>query len=151
MTKSETITNIAKALVNFQKEVPAVKKGADNPFFKSKYADISSILEVIREPLAKNELSFAQFPSGDGGLTTILMHTSGEWIEETFLMRPVDTKPQTYGSMITYMRRYALGAVLGIATEIDDDGNEASKPSETKRQPFPKKDKPAEAIPADAD
>lgn len=141
MTRSDTISEIAKAIAKFQSVVPNVKKGSANPFFKSKYADLSAILDVIREPLHESGLSFIQFPVGDGGLTTIVMHTSGEFFEETFFMKPVDSKPQTYGSMITYMRRYALGAVLGIATEEDDDGNEASKPGATKRVPFPKKEK----------
>lgn len=126
MVKSPEIKNIAEALAKFQKAVAPVKKGASNPFFKSKYADLASIIDVIREPLADNGLSFAQFPSGEGGLTSILMHTSGEFLQETYVMRPVDAKPQTAGSAITYMRRYALSAMLGIATEPDDDGNAAS-------------------------
>ena len=126
MTKSSEIKQLATALVKFQSAVKAVKKDASNPFFKSKYADLASIIEAIRVPLADNGLSFAQFPAGEGGLTTILMHESGEWIEETFAMKPVDNKPQTMGSAITYMRRYALSAMLGIATEEDDDGNKAS-------------------------
>lgn len=126
MTKSPEIKNLATALAKFQSTVEAVKKGASNPFFKSKYADLASIIDAIREPLAKNGLSFAQFPAGDGGLTSILMHETGEFIEETFTMKPVDNKPQTAGSAITYMRRYALSAMLGIATEEDDDGNVAS-------------------------
>ena len=141
MTKSESIKNLATALKLFQGEIKAVKKDAENPFFKSKYADLSSILEAIREPLSKNGLAVAQFPSGENQLITILMHDSGEWIEDSFTMKPVDQKPQSVGSVITYMRRYALGAVLGISTEEDDDGNEASKP----RQKFP--GKAAEATP----
>lgn len=126
MEKSESIAKLAAALVKFQSQVKAIKKGAKNPFFKSSYADLASILEAVREPLAANGLAFAQFPVGDGGLTTILMHDSGEWMSETFIMKPVDIKPQTIGSCITYSRRYALGAVLGLATEEDDDGNAAS-------------------------
>lgn len=125
MNKSESIKNLAAALTKFQKDLDPVKRDAINPFFKSKYADLSSIIEAVREPLASNGLSFSQFPSGDGGLTTILMHESGEWLEETFTLKAVDAKPQSVGSALTYSRRYALGAVLGIATEIDDDGNTA--------------------------
>lgn len=126
MTKSTEIKNLATALAKFQSEVGAVKKESTNPFFKSRYADLPSILAEIKEPLSKNGLSFSQFPTGENQLTTILMHISGEWIEDTFTMKPVDQKPQSLGSVITYMRRYALGAILGIATEEDDDGNEAS-------------------------
>lgn len=162
MTKSPEIKNLATALAKFQGEVKTAKKESDNPFFKSKYADLATIIETVREPLANNGLSFAQFPTGENQLTTILMHTSGEWMEDVVSMSPMkeyrkkekiidgkvvmmkdkwgkdipvmeaDTSlemfitPQAQGSAITYMRRYALGAILGIATEIDDDGNKAS-------------------------
>lgn len=126
MTKSTTIVEIAKALVKFQKAVKPVKKEAENPFFKSKYADLASIIEAIKDPMADNGLSFSQFPTGQNQLTTILMHESGEWLEDTYTVAPVDNRPQSVGSAITYARRYALGAILGIATESDDDGAEAS-------------------------
>ena len=128
MIKSESIKNLAIALAKFQSEMKAVKKGAINPFFKSKYADLASIIEAIREPLAENKLSFSQFPTGENGLTTILMHESGEFIEDTYFLKPVDAKPQSAGSCLTYARRYALSSVLGISTEEDDDGNAASEP-----------------------
>lgn len=133
MNKSATIGKIAEALVGFQYQVDAVKKDATNPFFHSKYSNLSTIIAAIKKPLFDNELSYAQFPSGEHQMTTILMHKSGEWIEDTFTMKPVDERPQSLGSTITYMRRYALGAVLGIATEEDDDGNAASKPEQ---EPF---------------
>jgi len=125
MEKSETIKNLAEALSKFQSEMEAITKDAQNPFFKSKYASLSAIIEDTRVPLGKNGLSYAQFPSGDASLTTILMHKSGEWISDTYTMHPADNKPQSVGSALTYMRRYALCAVLGLAVE-DDDGNEAS-------------------------
>jgi len=128
MNKSEDIKEIAKALVKFQSEVQKVSKSATNPFFKSSYAPLSEILEAIREPLAKNKLSFVQFPEGDYGLTTLLMHESGQWIESTYFMQPTKHSPQDAGSVITYQRRYALGAVLGLNIDEDDDGNKASKP-----------------------
>src|SRR5260221_8790245 len=106
MTKSPTIIELAKALSEFQGSMKSVKKDANNSFFKSKYADISSIIEAIREPLAKHGLAFSQFPSGEAQLTTILMHKSGEWIEDSFTVKPIDTKPQSLGSAITYARRY---------------------------------------------
>lgn len=144
MTKSDSIKNLATALKLFQGEMTAVKKEATNPFFKSKYADLYSILEAIREPMAKNGLAVSQFPTGENQLVTILMHDSGEWMEDTFTMKPVDNRPQSVGSVVTYMRRYALGSVLGISTEADDDGNEASK-AQTPRAAFP--GKAAEATP----
>ncbi|OGJ58296.1 hypothetical protein A2635_05245 [Candidatus Peribacteria bacterium RIFCSPHIGHO2_01_FULL_51_9] len=126
MNKSESIKTIATALAQFQSEMTAVKKDAKNPFFHSRYADLSSIIEAIRIPLARNSLSFCQFPSGLNGLTTLLMHASGEWIEDTASMTPKDSSPQATGSVLTYLRRYSLSAVLGIATEDDDDGAVAS-------------------------
>ena len=127
MNKSLEIKNLAIALAKFQSSMVAVKKGATNPFFKSKYADLASIIDAIKKPLADVGLAFTQFPTGDGGLTTVLMHESGEWLEDTFTMKPADSKPQSIGSAITYARRYALGAVLGIATEADDDGEAATR------------------------
>lgn len=128
MEKSQTIKELATALASFQSEVNAVKKDGNNPFFKSKYATLENIIETVREPLKKHELSFSQFPSGVNGLTTILMHNSGEYLQSTITMTPKDNTPQGQGSAITYMRRYALSSILGIATEEDDDGNAASKP-----------------------
>src|SRR5690349_14949873 len=127
MLKSTEIKNLAAALAKFQGNIEAIKKDSVNPYFKSKYADIAAIIEAIKKPLSENGLSYAQFPTGFGGLTTILMHTSGEWIEDTMEMKPTDDKPQSAGSALTYARRYALGAILGLATEEDDDGNAASK------------------------
>ena len=126
MLKSTEIKDLAEALAKFQGNIASIKKDSINPFFKSKYADLASFIETIRKPLSDNGLAYAQFPTGFGGLTTILMHTSGQWIEDTMEMRPTDDKPQSVGSAITYARRYALGAVLGLATEDDDDGNAAS-------------------------
>lgn len=128
MNKSESIVEISKALSKFHEEMKPVTKDANNPFFKSKYATLDAILEAVNAPLRNAKLSFAQFPS-EGGLSTILMHESGEWIEGTFAVPLAKQDPQGAGSAITYMRRYALGAILGLATETDDDGNVASTPT----------------------
>jgi len=133
MNKSESIKEIATALCSFQGAVEKIKKGATNPFFKSKYATLADILDVIRQPLTDNGLSFVQFPVGKYGLDTMLMHTSGEWISESYEMHPTKDDPQGAGSVITYQRRYALGAVLGLNIDEDDDGNKASEPP--KKQP----------------
>lgn len=135
MEKSDSIKEIAMALCKFQREVGKIKKETDNPFFKSKYASLANILDVISEPLANNGLSFVQFPVADAGLTTVLMHVSGEYIAETYFMKPVKSDPQSLGSVITYQRRYALGAVLGLNIDIDDDANAASGLS--RREPTP--------------
>lgn len=129
MEKSQDITSLAKALAKFQSEVAAIRKDSENPYFKSKYASLENIIENIRKPLSVNALSFSQLPNGENYLTTILMHESGQWIQSNAKMSPKDTSPQSQGSAITYMRRYALSGILGLATEDDDDGNQATKPN----------------------
>ncbi len=129
MNKSPTTKEIGTALITFHDKVEAVKKDASNPYFKSNYASLDNILETIKVPLKESGLSFAQFPEGVSGLTTILMHESGEWIESTYTIPLAKQDPQGAGSAITYMRRYALGAILGLATEEDDDANSASTPT----------------------
>ena len=134
MQKSESIKNIAAALLTFQAKMEKIKKDSDNPFFKSKYASLSTILEHIQMPLAESGLSFSQLPDGEDCLTTILMHAeSGEWIQSSFCISPVKKDPQATGSAITYARRYALGAILGLNIEEDDDGNSATFPDKRKQ------------------
>ena len=128
MEKSTEIKNLANALCSFQGAVEKIKKGETNPFFRSKYASLADILDVIRQPLTANGLSFVQFPKGKYGLETMLMHTSGEWVSESYEMEPTKHDPQGAGSVITYQRRYALGAVLGLNIDEDDDANRASEP-----------------------
>jgi hypothetical protein len=124
MEKSSEIKNLAIALCAFQGEVETITKTATNPFFKSKYADLPDILAAIRQPLVNNGLSFVQFPKGKYGLETMLMHVSGEWLSESYEMVPTKNDPQGAGSVITYQRRYALGAILGLNIDIDADGEE---------------------------
>lgn len=130
MNKSETITELAKALVKFNSEVNKIAKDADNPFFKNNYATLDTIIDEIRPLLSKNGLSIMQIPSGDGQnvtLKTLLLHESGEWLESDELtMKPVKNDPQAVGSCITYARRYSLAAFLSLNTGEDDDGNGAT-------------------------
>jgi hypothetical protein len=130
MNKSESIMEIAKALCQFQAEIKNPANSANNPFFKSKYAPLNEILNLVRPSLSKYGLSVLQMPSSNDGdvvITTLLMHSSGEWIESCPLrMKPAKNDPQGIGSAITYGRRYALSAILGISSEDDDDGNSAS-------------------------
>ncbi len=133
MDKSESIKNIAAALITFHVKVDKVGKDATNPFFKSKYASLSNILDAINDPLNESGLTFCQFPSGDHGLTTIIMHAeSGEFISSCYEMKPIKDDPQSRGSAITYQRRYALAAIFGLNIDDDDDANEASKEPEKK-------------------
>jgi len=126
MEKSESIKNIAAALVVFQVKVSKVNKDATNPFFKSKYASLSNIQDAIATPLEEAGLSYMQFPDGQHGLTTIVMHESGEWLQSTYTMRPVKDDPQGIGSSITYQKRYALAGALALNIDDDDDGNTAT-------------------------
>lgn len=136
MEKSESIKEIAIALCKFSGLVEKIKKTETNPFFKSKYADLSGILDVIKEPLIECELSIVQMPKGKYGLETMIMHSSGEWMSGEYEMKPTKEDPQNAGSVITYQRRYALGAVLGLNIDKDDDGNAGSEAvKEVKPQP----------------
>ncbi len=126
MNKSESIKNIAGALVKFQASVSKVAKEANNPFFKSKYASLANILDTIQKPLSECGLAISQFPD-ENALTTIILHAdSGEWMESSYVM-PVakQNDPQAMGSAMTYARRYALGSILNLNIDDDDDGEKA--------------------------
>ena len=128
MNKSETIKNIAGALNKAQAEMSGAKKSANNPFFRSSYANLEEVINCVKEPFANNGLSFVQFPiSGEGlaGVETIIMHESGEFVSGEFLLKCSKNDPQGMGSAITYARRYGLQSACGIPSE-DDDGNAAS-------------------------
>jgi len=129
MTHSEQINEIATALAKAQAEIEGAKKDSTNPHFKSSYADLASVWDACRKALTANGLSVVQGPVSDEGrvgVTTMLMHSSGQWLESTFFMRPTKDDPQGAGSALTYARRYALAAMVGVAPE-DDDGNAASE------------------------
>lgn len=126
MEKSESIKNITMALLNFQKLVGKIPKDSSNPFFKSKYAALPDILDKTNQPLIDSGLIVSQWPCGVNGLTTLVAHESGEYIMETYTMTPSKNDPQGIGSNITYQRRYAIGAVLNLNIDVDDDGNGAS-------------------------
>ena len=137
MNKSESIKSLAIALNKAQGEMGGAAKGANNPFFKSKYADLGSVVQAIKEPFANNGLSYVQLPVEDNGrigIETILMHSSGEWLSGSFTVQLSKQDAQGAGSAITYCRRYSLQAVAGIPSE-DDDGNAASKQQAKKPTP----------------
>ena len=122
MTRSESIAELAKALSKAQGQMSHAKKDQNNPFFKSKYADLASVVEAAKGPLAANGLSYVQMPRTEGltlCVETLLMHDSGEWISSELSMVPVKGDPQGVGSCITYARRYSLQAMLGIPAEDD--------------------------------
>lgn len=150
MTTSDQIHEIAAALSKAQGEMGGALKDSQNPFFKSKYADLSSVWEACRGPLAKHGLSIVQFPKTEYlgtpeaytwqsktgetrhgvrvicvvSVLTRLAHSSGQWMEDVVSTMLPTGDPQSVGSAITYLRRYALQSVAGIAPE-DDDGEKA--------------------------
>ncbi|WP_394606826.1 ERF family protein [Geobacillus thermoleovorans] len=134
MNRSDSIANIAAALCQFQAECPAPKKSAVNPHFQSKYSPLEEIVTTIKPYLAKHGLSFFQSTTTEGDyicVTTLLLHTSGEYIESDPLKLPMGkVTAQGAGSAVTYARRYSLCAALGIAAEDDDDANAVSGANE---------------------
>lgn len=127
MEKSQSVINLASALLLFHKAMGKIAKTSTNPFFKSQYADLPSILDAIKEPLYDAGLVIVSIPDGDG-LTTMLIHAeSGEYISSIAIMRPTKNDPQSIGSAITYQRRYSIGSILNLNIDKDDDGNRASE------------------------
>lgn len=131
MNKSESIAEISKAMAKFQEEVKQPLKDADNPFFKSKYVPLESVVESIHNIAPKHGLSFTQWAlnddSGQLGVATLLMHTSGEFLEfDPVFMKAEKPTAQGAGALITYLKRYTLSAIFGITSDQDDDGNSAS-------------------------
>lgn len=147
MNKSESIKNIGLALCKFQATIGKVSKEANNPFFKSKYASLANILDTIQKPLSDCGLAFAQLPDDDS-LTTILIHSeSGEWLEASYKMPVAKANdPQAMGSAITYARRYALGAILGLNIDDDDDAEKAMGRTPQKETLTPKHPNWAKAV-----
>lgn len=132
----------AKALLKASSNINAVKKGADNPFFNSKYADLATVMEEIKPALTEAGIAVIQRPvaglEGHASLETIVVHESGECFSAGVISVPVGGKKdaQAYGSAITYGRRYSLCSIFGVP-QVDDDGNEASGnrvPPQAKKQ-----------------
>lgn len=126
--QSDSLKNLAAALNAAQKELRGAVKDSKNPFFNSKYADLESVWEACREPLARNGLAVSQTtipgPDSETMLVTTLMHNSGEWIRGFYPIKQVKNDPQAAGSAMTYARRYTLAAAVGII-QVDDDAESA--------------------------
>jgi hypothetical protein len=127
--QSESIGALAAALSKAQADITGALKDSSNPFFKSKYADLASCWDACRKQLAANNLAVIQtvyvhWDSGQTMLATTLAHSSGEWIRSELPVLTKDMSPQAQGSSITYARRYALAAIVGLA-QIDDDAEAA--------------------------
>jgi ERF superfamily len=123
MTTSDQINELAAALSKAQGEMGAALKDSENPSFGSKYADLSSVWEACRAPLAKHEIAIVQSPSTDGArvsVDTFVIHRSGQWMRGTLSVTAIDDSPQAVGSAVTYCRRYSLQAFAGVAPADDD-------------------------------
>ena len=158
MKTSESVENIAKALVLVQAEIKNTPATKENPHFRSRYTPLDDVLDMARSVLPKYGMSVLQGVSGASetiSVVTRILHVSGEWIEsDPLVMKAEKGTPQGQGSAITYARRYSLSGILGIATDPDDDGNEATgkidtkvtekpaKPTGDKQQNPPSTDKP---------
>ncbi|MCO4580034.1 hypothetical protein Si070_01704 [Streptococcus infantarius subsp. infantarius] len=129
MKKSESISELAKAFAKTQQEMKQPLKNAENPFFNSTYVPLENVAQSITDVATKNGLSYSQEPTvidGVVSVTTLVMHSSGEWIEyEPLRLKPDKNNIQGCGSAITYAKRYALSAIFGITSDKDDDGNGA--------------------------
>ncbi len=129
MKRSEMINEISKAMANAQGEMEPALKSSKNPFFKSNYADLAAIMESIKVPLKKNDLSIWQdVITNEKGISvcTMVSHSSGQWIEFGPLEISLAKRDaQSVGSAITYAKRYSLSAAVGVVSDNDDDGEAA--------------------------
>ena len=125
--QSEQINELAAALSKAQASITGALKDSANPFFKSKYADLASCWDACRKQLTDNGLAVIQTTDVIDGVVfvkTTLAHSSGQWIVGALPVKTKDESPQAQGSGITYARRYALAAIVGLA-QIDDDAEAA--------------------------
>ena len=148
MKTSEQINEVSRSLISMQRSLETAKNDKTNPFFKSKYTSLTGVFSAVREPLSSNGLAVVQnvetLPEGMS-VSTRLLHESGQWLEFGPLVMPVGKKDaHSCGSAISYAKRYALVAALGVVCdEEDDDGNQAQTSSDIKKQnniPKPKVD-----------
>lgn len=138
--QSQDITELAKALLNVQRQLHPIPKDAENPFTKSWYASLKSVMAACRDALLDNGIWLCQYPvpvdaPGCLGLVTKLTHAeSGQWQSSLAVVPMPKTDPQGMGSAITYLRRYSLTAMLGMVTE-DDDGERAKSGQKSESRP----------------
>jgi len=133
MIKSESITKLAISIAKFQAEVPVIPKSEQA--YGYKYAALDTIIERIRQPLAKHGLSFMHLVGEGGSVACLILHESGEYIQSNYVTLPEDnsnnrtTPIQKMGSAITYAKRYTLSAMLGLSVDEDTDAAPAKKPT----------------------
>lgn len=141
MKLSESTKNIFKALSDFKKDFKQPLKDADNPFFKSKYVPLENVVQSIDNEASKHGLGYFQSTvtgeGGTAGVITVITHSSGEYIEfDPLFLKADKATAQGMGSAITYARRYSLSSAFGVASDVDDDGNEASGKSNSKSNSY---------------
>jgi hypothetical protein len=128
MSQSAEVKDLFTALAKAQSEIKGAVKDSENPFFHSKYADLESVWDACRDALTKNGLSVIQTteynPDVGTCIVTTLGHSSGQWIKGSLPIMAAKKDPQGIGSAITYSRRYALAAIVGVV-QVDDDGEGA--------------------------
>ncbi len=131
MKHSESLEHIAPALIAAQGMIQGAIKDANNPFFKSSYADLESCWDAVKPALQANGLAIVQtmsfVPEAGPSLITMLLHSTGEYISGEQPVCAKTNTPQDMGSAITYARRYGLSAIVGLI-QVDDDGHAATKP-----------------------
>lgn len=128
--RSEQVNELYTALAKAQGEMRMAHTNSKNPYFKSRYADLSEVVQAARPVLAKYGLCVMQpvYPTSDGQniMHTILGHSSGQWIETRMRVLPAKNDVQTMGSYMTYLRRYCFASLVGVvASDEDDDGEKA--------------------------
>jgi len=135
---SEQISNIAAALLKAQRDIGHALKSAENPYFKSRYADLTIVIDSVKDPLNNNGITFLQAVDSDTEgkpvIDTILLHESGQYLSTrtpVFCNKPND--PQAFGSGVTYSKRYALQAILGLPTEDDDAESAVARGAEQRK------------------
>lgn len=148
MQRSDAINELATALAKAQGLLQSASKDSTNPFFRSNYANLTSVWEACRKPLSDNGLSVIQtldIKDGTSVLETTLLHSSGQFITSFLSITPKEQTPQAIGSAITYARRYALSALIGIVADEDDDAESAMgrKDAQTKYTKPPQKPLPS--------
>ena len=130
MLKSDTINELAAALAKAQSEMRNPAFDATNPAFRSKFASLAAVRDAVVPPLAKHGLAVTQLACNDeqgrATVETVLMHSSGQWIGSRLTVPTAKADAHGAGSAITYARRYALMALVGVVGDEDDDGNHAA-------------------------
>jgi len=157
---SNDIELLVDALIKAQSEIKPVAMDATNPFLKTRYASLGSVIESTRVPLSKNGLTVIQTVGGGDGVvsvTTLLVHTSGQWVSDTASLRLNDEKgksaAQVAGSIVTYLRRYGLSSIVGAYTDEDTDGARTEAPAKpaAKVVPYDWSKRPGELVKRVAD